>query len=346
MERALVITVSRSGASYSGDQIVLRHVLARLEHRYECEVLTVEGAGRVAKVANIILNQVPSEWSAYYSDRWFEAVRALTSRRSYARVFILYEALFYLAEAVSPGAAKVVLYSHNVPSQYSSGENPLETALHRLAVKAEMRWYAPINGEVVYISRSDRDAAVEAQLATPEARVAPPGAPPAKPLADDATFIGEAVITGSYDWWRKRRDLKAFATGCGDVVVHGFDPWVKEVLPSSRFYASADALDWTSHMRLGVVTDRFPGGFKLKTLEYVARNCAVFSSAPVMSDFTDLPYADRFVFDNQRPEQLADVCRALAARDPEVMRREFLAFKEACCAYYDWDRCLEPLLSA
>jgi hypothetical protein len=346
MERALVITVSRSGAAHSGDVIVLRHVIARLGRHYDCEVLTVTAAGRVAKVANILLNQVPSEWSAYYSDRWFEAVRKLTTDNDYARVFILYEALFYLAEAVRPGPAKAVLYSHNVPSQYSSGENFLETALHRLAVKAEMRWYAPVNGEVVFISKSDRDAAVRAELATPDARVAPPGAPPAKPLADDATFVGEAVITGSYNWWRKRRDLKAFAAGCGDVVVHGFDPWIKKTLPASRLYASADDFDWSSHLRLGVVTDRFPGGFKLKTLEYVARNCAVFSSAPVMSDFADLPYADRFVFDNQQPEQIAEVSRALAARDPATLRREFLAFKEACCARYDWDRSLEPLLSA
>jgi hypothetical protein len=346
MERALVITVSRSGAAHSGDVVVLRHVMARLAKRYDCQLLTVEAAGRAAKVANIILNQVPSEWSAYYSDHWFETVRAVTTANSYARVFILYEALFYLAEAVRPGDAKVVLYSHNVPSQYSSGENFVETALHRLAVKAEMRWYAPVNGEVVYISKSDRDAAVRAELATAQTRVAPPGAPPPKPLADDATFVPEAVITGSYNWWRKRRDLKAFAAGCGDVAVHGFDPWVKEILPSSRFYASAEDFDWSSHLRLGVVTDRFPGGFKLKTLEYVARNCAVFSSAPLMADFAHLPYADRFVFDNQQPEQLREVGRELAARDPAALRREFLAFKTACCAYYDWDRCLEPLLSA
>lgn len=346
MDRALVITVSRSGAAHSGDQIVLRHVMARLEKRYACEVLLVEAAGRATKVANILLNQIPSEWSAYYSDRWFEAVRDLTSSGAYARVFILYEALFYLAEAISPGETKAVLYSHNVPSQYSSGTNPLETALHRLAVRAEMRWYAPVNGEVVYISRSDRDAAARAGLAAADARVAPPGAPPGKPLAANATFVGEAVITGSYDWWRKRRDLKAFAANCGDVVVHGFDPWVKTVLPASRFYASSDAFDWSSHLRLGVVTDRFPGGFKLKTLEYVARNCVIFSNAPVMADFTHLPFADRFVFDNQRPEQLADVIRALAARDPEDMIREFQTFKDACCAYYDWDRCLEPLFSA
>jgi len=346
MERALVITVSRSGAAHSGDIIVLRKVMDRLTQRYDCEVMTVEAAGKAAKVANILLHQIPSEWSAYYAPRWSAEVRARATAGRFARVFILYEALFYLAEAVPADAGKVVLYSHNLPSQYSTPANPLEAALHRMAVKAERRWYTPRNGEVVYISRSDLAAAVAAGFASPDAPVAPPGVPPVLPLADDAQFVPEAVITGSYDWWRKRRDLKAFAAGAGDIVVHGFDPWVKSYFPDSHLYGAASDLDWSSHIRIGIVTDQFAGGFKLKTLEYIARNCVIFSGAPVMADFAQFPFADRFIFDDVKPERLAEVCANLAARDTAELHTQFSAFKDACCAFYDWDRCLEPLVGA
>ena len=48
-------------------------------------------------------------------------------------------------------------------------------------------------------------------------------------------------------------------------------------------------------LRIGLITDRFEAGHKLKTLAYVANNRIVLSFAEVGFDFVHIPYHDLFI---------------------------------------------------
>ncbi|MDX2233266.1 MAG: hypothetical protein NW200_02095 [Hyphomonadaceae bacterium] len=345
LRRALLVVPERDGPDHGGDAVVLRKVVAALQARFACDIFTVRGERRaLVKAVSMLRHQVPSEWAGYQGVEAREAFAARLSATAYDHVFILYEALFHLAADAPPGGPPVTLYAHNVPSQFAVEDGPLDTFLRTLAQRAERRTFTTPGARLVLISQADRAAAMRTGLAGADVAVAPPGAPPSIPLSEDAAFKPECVITGSYAWWRKRRDLKRFADFVGVRTVHGFDPGVKSVMPSSVLHAGMQEFDWAGAVRLGIVTDRFGGGFKLKTLEYVARNCAIFSSAPIMAEFAAFPHAARFVFDNRDPSQLGAVLHELAARDPAILRAEFTAFKDACCAHYAWETCLAPLV--
>lgn len=345
VRRALVVVPDRDGPDHGGDAVVLRRAIAALQKRFACDIVTVKATrGAAAKIVAMLRHQVPSEWAGYQGAEAFHAIRARLATGAFDDVFILYEALFHLAAAVPAGGPPVTLYAHNLPSQFAVGDGFADPFLKVLAERAERRTFRQPGTRLVMISQADRAAAVRMGLAPADVAVAPPGAPPESPLSDDAVFRPECVITGSYAWWRKRRDLKRFADAVGLRTVHAFDAGVKAVIPSSQHHLSTADFDWSSAIRLGIVTDRFGGGFKLKTLEYVARNCAIFSSAPIMAEFAHLPHAARFVFDNRDPGQLGAVLHELSARDPAILRAEFAAFKDAACAHYAWDTCLAPLV--
>jgi hypothetical protein len=344
--RALVVVPERDGPAHGGDSVVLRKVRARLEQLFVCDTVTVKAArGAIAKIVAMLRHQVPSEWAGYQGSEAFAAVAAQLAGQTYDHVFILYEALFHLAAAVPAGGPPVTLYAHNLPSRFALGNGLVDGFQRLLAQRAEARTFRQPAARLVMISQADLAVAQKMGLAGMDVTVAPPGAPTAKPLSEGAVFKPECVVTGSYAWWRKRRDLRRFAQALGPCTVHAFDAGVQAVISSSVHHPDPAAFDWSSAIRLGVVTDRFGGGFKLKTLEYVANNCAIFSSAPVMAEFAEFPHAARFVFDNREPGQLGAVLNDLAERDPLSLRSEFGAFKDAVCAYYDWNTCIAPLVN-
>ena len=214
--------------------------------------------------------------------------------------------------------------------------------LHQLARRYERRWYGHPRGRLVLISEGDKRAAIADGIARADAPVAPPGAPPAVELARDAV-LDETVVTGRYGWWRKKRDLASFAAAGSALNIIGFDPRVGELVPGARVLASADALDWSAGLRAGVITDKFSGGFKLKSLEYVARNCLVLSRARIGEDFEGLPHAAEFIIDDLDEARWPERLSHLRQQDPAALCARFRAFKAATLSRFDWATCLEPL---
>ena len=179
--------------------------------------------------------------------------------------------------------------------------------------------------------------------------MAPAGAPPVSHLASDAPVLREAVITGSYGWWRKRRDLKTFALGPSiGAPIYAVDPVALDILGvQGRPLNDSVGWSWEAGLRFGLVTDLFLGGFKLKSLEYVAKNCVVLSLSDIRAEFKGLPHAEEFVHyiaggKAEVGRTIEAMCRA--PRAPLVAR--FLEFKSACMRRFQWEACLTPLRQA
>jgi hypothetical protein len=263
---------------------------------------------------------------------------------AFDEIFILHEGLFYLADEIDCKNVRVTLFAHNMLSRFSI-DSVFQPILTLLARRYERRWYGKDGTRLVLISKGDRDEAVKLGIVGNDAPVACPGAPKAIDLAETATFTGEAVITGSHAWWRKRHDLKSFAElGAKLKPLIAFDPIVARFLSHAVVLPSLDALDWSSSIRLGVITDRFAGGFKLKSLEYVARNCIIFSRAPLFEEFQDLPHAREFVVDRIEDELWIERILELRNKDSRALRARFLEFKLACLVRHDWATCLDSLV--
>ena len=341
--RVLIVTSAEHGSPDAGDRIVLRRIAAFLEARYDCRTLPLARQEGWRKAARVLRHQAPLELAPYWNMEHRRTFRRALAEEAFDGVYILHEGLFFLVEALDRGGGpSCTLFAHNLLSRFTL-DSPVQPLLTALARRYERRFYGSARARLVLISEADKAAAVAHGVVGPDAPVAPPGAPPSAPLRGDAVFSGEAVVTGRYGWWRKARDLKSFAATGSGLHLTGFDPRVGEAIPGARVLASADALDWSGAIRAGVITDTFAGGFKLKTLEYVAKNCVVFSRAPVREEFEGLPFADEFVVDREPEGAWSDRIAALRATDQVALASRFRAFKQACLARYDWASCLEPL---
>jgi hypothetical protein len=343
LRRALIIVPAEHGTATTGDRVVIDHLLTFLQEHYTCEIVQFGRSGGARKIFNVLLYRLPLELSPYWQPGHRRRLRQILALSSDRTVFILHEGLFYLADEIDLTTTGVTLFAHNMLSRFTvdSIVQPILTALSR---RYERRWYGKQGARLVLISQGDRDAAVGLGIAAPDAPVAPPGAPRASELADHAVFAGESVITGTYGWWRKRRDLEDFARFGAALKPIAFDARVGAVIPKAVVLPSPASLDWSSAIRAGLITDRFAGGFKLKSLEYIARNCIVFSRAPIFEDFRDLPYAADFIIDQVAAALWADRIANLRMSDQADLRRRFIAFKTACMARFSWTTCLEPLL--
>jgi hypothetical protein len=337
---ALVILPMEHGSAMKGDRVVLRHLATFLEQRYDCQSLRLTRLGGIGKSLNVLTHLLPLELAPYWREQYRKQVRAIVADGDFAHVFILHEGLFYLAAEIDRNRTPVTLFAHNIISRFAI-DSPLQPVMTALARRYERRWYAQPGARTVFISRSDRDEAVRMNLAAADAPVAPPGAPPAAALDPQAVFTGEAVITGTYEWWRKRLDLKTF-NGTG-LDLTAFDERVAKVAPHARILPSADGFDWGQAIRVGIITDQFAAGFKLKSVEYVAQNCLVFSRARLFEEFEGLPHAKDFIVDDIDPSAWPARIAALRAEDQADLRRRFLAFQKSCLKRYDWATCLEPL---
>lgn len=337
---ALLIVPEAHGAETAGDRVVLRRVTTWLSRRFAVTSLPFARTEGARKALTVLLRQLPLELAPYWRPEHRARARAAASA-GFDQIFILHEGLFYLADQIRDGTP-ITLFAHNMLSRFTM-DSPVQPVLTALSRRYERRWYAQSHTRLVLISRGDRKEAVRLGLAAADAPIAPPGAPVSSELSANAVFTGEAVLTGTYDWWRKRRDLHSFGDAGQALAPLTFDRRAAEVVPGARLLPEKDAIDWSAAIRAGLITDRFAGGFKLKSLEYVANNCMVFSRAPMMEEFEGLPHAREFIVDDLPEHDWAARVSALKSEPQEALRERFLAFKSACLDRFNWETCLEAL---
>jgi hypothetical protein len=211
-------------------------------------------------------------------------------------------------------------------------------------VRFDRAWSADSRDRLICISHHDVASLRRIGVSRDDILLAPPGAPPSVPFGTNPRIIPEPVLTGSYGWWRKRRDLARFAAEPAmpwPLLVS--DTTALEILGDQAVQIDPKAIDWSAGLRPALVTDRFLGGFKLKALEYVALNCTVFSYCDLRLEFSGLPHAEEFVRVIGSKAEFSSAISLLLTQPPVPLLQRFRAFKDACLDRYAWGRCLAPL---
>ncbi|MFN4091455.1 MAG: hypothetical protein ACK4FG_01000 [Brevundimonas sp.] len=242
---------------------------------------------------------------------------------------------------------KSIFICHNAISRLAATDP--SWLVQRLAPPAhrfESQYYPEAKwGTLVVLSRGDADWVVACLGEQVRCLAILPGAPRPVPLAEDAKFMPAVEISGSYGWWRKRRDLSYFLRYARPQSVVTDTEYVISALDDNAVPRHRPR-DGHREIGLGLIADRFLGGFKLKATEYVAMNCAIVSMCDIRSEFEGLPHADVFVHWCRDPANVAEVIRSLSRLEPELLARQFAEFKDAVLKRFGWDENLHLLSSA
>jgi hypothetical protein len=345
--RCLFVRPEVSTERSAGDEVVYRKTLAQLQLFMDVDVLELVPVGKPKQILEI-LRGAPPECTRYISRRNADLLAARLRQGDYQVACFNNEVTFPVSPVARRAGVRRVLIAHNVHSLIARTDpSPLGRMMLPFALAFERRFYGDRDMDLVCISRADVQGLKLAGVRPHRLRVAPPGAPPPEPLSPSARLRPELVLTGSYAWWRKRRDLKAFAAEPSPgLPILVSDPAAAEALGESARLVSASEVDWSEGIRLGLLTDRFLGGFKLKAVEYVARNCVVLSYCDIGGEFEGLPHHEKFVRRLRRSGDIGKIVGELQSEPGEQLHAEFAAFKAACLERYDWGRCLAPLAQA
>lgn len=273
-------------------------------------------------------------------------LRRLAGR--YDAIVCSWEPFDLLARAL-PG--KAILIAHNISSRVLPAilpGNPFAALAAARLRRWERRCYAGTDYAAVgALSRCDH--AYLAGIGVSRPLLLPPGMPPCVPLADDAVLCRELVVSGTYDWFAKRRDVIRFAEEYAGVALrlpiraNGLPADASALLDPMPLPSAEDS---RTAIRFGLIADRFSAGHKLKTLAYLADNQIVLSFADVEFDFAHLPDHAFFIRRVSSVAEIAEQVAAVAAEPAAALRERFRQFQDACAASFQWSRVATAVLHA
>ena len=242
----------------------------------------------------------------------------------------------------------VVAVLHNITSQSLVAARPGNAAaalLARVARSWEEKCYAQDERLVAVAALSRADEALVRDVRQGTVLYTPPGMPPPAALGRDAVFTAEILLEGTYDWAPKRRDIDLFAVeyqGAGGKL-----PIRSAGIPSSAVqrFASPPPRETRPAIRLGIITDRFKSGFKLKSTAYIANNCVVLSYADIFEDFSSIPDASFFVRRISHAQEIDRHVSEIGSIAAEELVGRFKAFQLACNNMFSWQTSAKRLLA-
>lgn len=333
------------GGAHGGDEVIYKRSIAYLQRAADTEIFELHAVGKPRQILEM-LRGAPPEATRYTGGDNAARLAAVLSSSKFDVVCLFNEVTFSYTAQVKAAGVPVVLIAQNVHSLVAATDpSPVARMMRPLAVAFERRWFADPDIALVCISRADVEGLKAAGInRTKDIWIAPPGVPPTKTLAANAPILPEAALTGSYGWWRKRRDLKTFATGDKlGVPILATDPVALDILGDEGRSIESSPVDWSAGVRFGLITDIFVGGFKLKSLEYIANNCMVLSMSDIAIEYEGIPHADEFMRITPSKAEARRVIESMLSQPTEGLVERFLEFKAACMARYDWEVCLKPL---
>lgn len=331
----------------AGDEIFDRKTISALRAASHSVVtLYPQRVGRWHEIANL-LRGIPHYRSRFASSANRRLVR--DAPRDIDLAICSWEPLDVLLKHLE---RPVILIAHNITSQALPSMFPssglARIAAHRAGSWERRLYRAGTLDAIATLSCRDRDYV--ASLATPpHVLLTIPGMPPVLTLDRAAPLRRELVLSGTYDWAPKRRDVIAFARGYAGVADRL--PVLAEALPAEAIEAlpTAEAPDDEASraaIRFGLITDRFEAGHKLKTLAYISRNQIVLSFADIVPDFLQVPDHDFFIRRLGSVDDIANIVSSFAEHDPIRLRNRFLCFQRHCAERFTWNAVAEALVEA
>ena len=332
---------------HAGDEVFDRKTIAACQrHGVTIELVHPTRVSRTAEIINLIAGQ-PYYRASYNSVENRAAIYAASQRCDAA--ICSWEPFDTLVPNLS---CPTLLVLHNITSRSLPRmfpRNPLASLGAARAQAWERKRYSRDTLSAI-AALSQADVAYLATLPNPpELLWLPPGMPPVTPLSPDALLVPELVITGTYGWRPKYRDVVLFARDYTKVanpltVRAAKLPHAATKLIPVAHLPSADKTG--AALRFGLITDRFEAGHKLKTLAYIADNQIVLSFADVTADFAHLTDHSLFI---RTLSNVADIkwhVANLAQIPSSELRRRFTAFQQACMQQFSWDAVADTLLEA
>lgn len=332
---------------WAGDEVFDRKAIAACEqlgHAVHCHYPV--RVSRARDVANMV-SGIPHARTWYASAKNAACIRQMAGR--YDATISSWEPF----DAITRGLQRpAVLVLHNITSRSLPALYPGNSIVRMAAMRArswERKSYRRRNfASIGALSLRDRDYLVGIED-RPNVFLVPPGMPPVTETAPQITLLKEIVITGTYEWTPKLRDLLKFADEFTDlperhvIRANGLPPQAaKKLLPQPVPTAQENR----TAVRFGLISDRFEAGHKLKTMAYIADNQIVLSFADIAFDFAHIPDADFFIRKISAAAEIRGHMDAVAALSPSALRERLVRFQDACAAYFSWRRVAETLLDA
>jgi len=338
----------RSTDEGSGDEVYDSRVLASLrELGHNVEVCHPEPVSRLREAALLASGCLPYLRTRYATLRNRRAI--VEKSRSVDVVIGSWEPFEGLLRRLP---RPCILIIHNVISRSLPAVFPGSVAARLSAYRArlwERRCYRAENFAAIGALSSRDLAYLETLTHRPRLLRLTPGMPSLAELAPDAEFKSEIVLSGTFGWFPKRRDTVMFAQQYA-ALDNRFrvraEALPEEAVAALHPLSAPSADEIASAMRLGVITDRFEAGHKLKTLAYIAHNEIVLSFSDVSFDFQHIPDHDLFIQRVHTVEDIARVVSSLRNIPLPELRDRFRQFKQACARSFTWQAVAERLVEA
>jgi hypothetical protein len=342
---------SPTNGGASGEEVFDARTIAALR-TMDCylDVFHPPPVSRAREVALLSIGALPYVRSRYATRKTTRQIRAIS--RDYDVIICSWEPFDALVRDLPRPAILIV---HNVSSLGLPAVYPGSLLAELAAARAAMwerRWYRA-SRFVAIATLSRADLAYLGNIPDAPALLwTPPGMPPCIELDTRAKLIEEIVLSGTYGWSPKQRDADLFVRDYAalderlpvraDMPGAGRDGWrtIRLLDPLPLPTASENR----QGIRIGLITDRFQSGHKLKTLAYLASNQIVLSFANVGFDFSHVSDHELFVRHVSRASEINGHVRALSAI-PDL-RDRFVRFKAACARQFTWDGLARSLLDA
>ena len=330
----------------TGDEVFDQRLIAAcVEQGARVELFHPDPLSRIGQLCNFATSGLPHDRARFATARNHRALREAARRHRIAIVST--EPLDELLLGVPVPAIAILHNMTGLALPAIFPRNPLAAIAARRAQRWEERVYRSGRfGAVAVLSRRD-EAHLRRLTGSNSVLFTPPGMPRLVPLAQDAKVKRELLLTGSYDWLPKRRDVIAFAREYArfadrlPIVAQGLPPQAATLLrPRAQPVEPAG-----SAIRFGLVTDRFVAGHKLKIGHYLANNAVVLSFADVAEDFTDIPDHEFFIRRIGDVGEISQHVLAVTAEEPRRLCARLEDFKQRCAEVFSWQRAAHSLLA-
>lgn len=330
----------------SGDAVFDRNVLLHLRKVHPVQTLSLFPTAAFFATIYAAIKRVPPFAARYSSDfnrrRLIHRLKNLNVERA-----ILSHA-FAAQFAAKVNIPKIIIL-HNLESDIYRFDNSIIGRLtRRLCYKFEDSIFKQ-RALFVVLSEYDRELVLKRTSNQLNPNVMNPGMPNKYiPLSNGAKFFTEIVITGTYGWRMKLRDLELFMNEWRRknfsyplfVGSHAMPLFKKAGIS----FKSIIDHDCSARLGIGLITDRFLGGFKLKALEYIAMNCIVLTFSDIRKEFNGLPGADRYIHYIKNVDQIETISDAIHHGRLGDIASGFSDFKKACYQRFDWEKQLKRVM--
>lgn len=165
-----------------------------------------------------------------------------------------------------------------------------------------------------------------------------------KPGISIEKFIGLSNIilfTGNYQWSLKAASLqKVFSkpyTGSLQLTALDVDEKFKAITVASHAdIVYCETIPQIDFIKIGIITDDFLSGFKLKALELISIGCCLASFSDISIEFEDISYANLFIR-NIRSLNEVDAYYQSLQNDKQVIEK-FTIFYNEVCSRFNWNK--------